>query len=88
MDWEMGDLESAKKAYESHEENAGELADDIGRRYDEMGDFQTAFQWYQKSAEEDWDWGMFHLAGCYAAGEGTSQDTEKAIAWYRKAYEK
>lgn len=87
-EWELGDLECAQKAYALHGENAGEMADDIGRLYEEKDDFQNAFRWYRKSAEEDWDWGMFHLAGCYATGVGVSQDVEKAIAWYRKAYEK
>lgn len=88
-EWEaVDDLADAQEAYELHGENAREIADEIGGIYAERDDYENAFQWYRKSAEEDWDWGMFHLAGCYAAGLGVPKDIEKAITWYRKAYEK
>lgn len=88
MDREEDVLECMQMEYELHGENAGEIADDIGRMYADKNDFENAFQWYRKSAEEDWDWGMFHLGWCYAFEEGVPQDTEKAMAWFRKAYEK
>ena len=31
---------------------------------------------------------MYNVAGCYRDGEGVEKDGEKAIEWFKKAYEK
>ena len=45
-------------------------------------------EWYRKSAEKGYDWGMYNVACCYRDGEGVEKDGEKAIEWFKKAYEK
>ena len=76
-----------EKVYELHREHAGKAANGIGLVYSEQGNHVKEFEWYKKSAEERYDWGMCNLATCYRDGEGVQEDQEQAIAWYQKAYE-
>ncbi len=50
-------------------------------------DYDKAFYWYKKSAEEGCTIAMFNLAESYRKGEGTQVDLNEAIAWYNKSAE-
>ena len=76
-----------EKVYELHREHAGEAANRIGNIYYNQKNYVKKVEWYKKSAEEGYDWGMSNLAGCYRDGEGVQEDQEQAIAWFQKAYE-
>ena len=76
-----------QKAYELHGDAAGFAANEIGLIYHGQKNYVKQVEWYKKSAEEGYDWGMYNLAGCYRDGEGVKEDQEQAIAWYQKAYE-
>ena len=70
-----------------HGDHAGEAANRIGMIYNGQNNYVKQVEWYKKSAEEGYDWGMYNLAGCYLDGEGVQEDQEQAIAWFQKAYE-
>ena len=76
-----------QKAYELHGDAAGNAANGIGLIYNGQKNYVKQVEWYKKSAEEGYDWGMYNLAGCYSDGAGVQEDQEQAIAWYQKAYE-
>ena len=76
-----------QKAYELHGDAAGDAANEIGMIYNGQKNYVKEVEWFKKSAEEGYDWGMYNLADCYRDGEGVREDQEQAIAWYQKAYE-
>ena len=76
-----------QKAYELHGDAAGNAANRIGLIYNRQKNYVKQVEWYKKSAEEGFDWGMYNVAGCYRDGEGVQEDQEQAIAWFQKAYE-
>ena len=76
-----------EKVYELHREHAGDAANGIGLIYSGQKNYVKKVEWYKKSAEEGYDWGMSNLAACYRDGEGVQEDQKQAIAWYQKAYE-
>ena len=76
-----------QKAYELHGDAAGDAANRIGVIYNGQKNYVKQVEWYKKSAEEGYDWGMYNLAGCYRDGAGVQEDREQAIAWFQKAYE-
>ena len=76
-----------QKAYELHGDAAGDAANQIGVIYHGQKNYVKQVEWYKKSAEEGYDWGMYNLAGCYRDGAGVQEDQEQAIAWFQKAYE-
>ena len=76
-----------QKAYELHGDAAGDAANGIGLIYNGQNNYVKQVEWYKKSAEEGYDWGMYNLADCYLDEEGVQEDQEQAIAWYQKAYE-
>ena len=76
-----------QKAYELHGDAAGDAANGIGLIYHGQKNYVKQVEWYKKSAEEGYDWGMSNLGMCYRDGAGVQEDQEQAIAWYQKAYE-
>ena len=76
-----------QKAYELHGDAAGDAANQIGVIYHGQKNYVKQVEWYKKSAEEGYDWGMYNLAGCYRDGAGVQEDQEQAIAWFQKSYE-
>ena len=76
-----------QKAYELHGDAAGDAANGIGMIYDGQKNYVKEVEWFKKSAEEGYDWGMYNLGMCYRNGEGVQEDQEQAIAWFQKAYE-
>ena len=76
-----------QKAYELHGDAAGNAANYIGLIYSGQNNYIKKVEWYKKSAEEGYDWGMRNLGKCYRDGEGVQVDLEQAKAWFQKAYE-
>ena len=80
-----------KKAYDCGGEYAGRAACRIGLILEEYGkpsrkQEKEIFQWMQKSADEECDWGMVNLAGYYIRGDGVSVDGKKAADLLTRAY--
>ena len=48
-------------------------------------DYEQAFAWFQKSADQGHDSAQNQLGLCYYEGKGVEQDYRKAIEWYQKA---
>lgn len=80
-------IDYLETVYRMHGDHAGEAANQIGNIYNGQNNYVKKVEWYKKSTEEGYDWGMHNLAGCYRDGEGVQEDQEQAIAWFRKAYE-
>lgn len=51
-------------------------------------DPRMAFEWFEKSAEGGYDWGIYNLAQCYENGDGVTKDWDKAWDLYTEATEK
>ncbi len=47
----------------------------------------SAFAWYQRSADAACARGMTRLAHCYREGKGVARDWREAVDWYRRAAE-
>ena len=78
-------LASLKEAAKSGNKEA---QNDLGGYYFENQEFEEAFEWFQKSAEQDYIHAYHNLGICYVNGIGTKQDVAKAIENYTKAAEK
>ena len=50
-------------------------------------DFEKAFQWFERSAEQGHVKAQTALASMYEGGKGTERDWDKAYHWYEKAAE-
>ena len=50
--------------------------------------FEEAFKWYQKSAEQGLARGQNNLGYMYEHGQGVVQDYIKAVEWYQKSAER
>jgi TPR repeat protein len=48
-------------------------------------DYAKAFELFQRSANQGYDWGMNNLGGLYEKGWGTEPDLAKALSLYREA---
>ena len=63
----------------------------LGNRYLEgdgvKQDFEKAFSWYQKAAEQDLAPALLNMGECYFHGIGVGKDHEKAISYYTQAAE-
>jgi hypothetical protein len=58
----------------------------------ENGDYvlkspQKAFEWYLKSANQEFNYSQLMIGKMYFNGEGTLIDKKKAVFWIQKAYE-
>ena len=80
-------IDYLETVYRMHGDHVGEAANRIGNIYNGQNNYVKQVEWYKKSAEKGYDWGMYNLAGCYRDGAGVQEDQEQAIAWFRKAYE-
>lgn len=78
-------LDLLKKAAEAGDVEA---QNDLGCYYFNNQDYQEAFKWFQKSAEQDFITAYSNLGRCYLNGFGVEQDVEQAIANYKIAAEK
>lgn len=50
-------------------------------------DYEEAFIWYQKAAEQGYVEALFGLGLCYVDGMGVEEDEEEAVKWFRMAAE-
>ena len=76
-----------QKVYEMQGFRAGDAACDLGIIFDNKEEYKKANEWFRKSGEAGNDWGWSFLADNYADGKGTTEDKDKAIEYYLKAYE-
>ncbi len=76
-------LEWFRMAYEKQGEKAGAAAYQIGCLLDN----DEAFTWFLRSAERGNEKGMYAVGTMYRDGNGVAKDVEKAMEWFRKAYE-
>ncbi len=51
-------------------------------------DDEKAFQWYKKSAKQNYIYGLANMGWAFYHGVGVSQDYKEAIVWYQKSAEK
>ena len=58
-----------------------------GHKYFEEKDYNSAVQYYYKSAHMGYSNAQNNLGACYQKGLGVSQDYTEAVKWYRKAAE-
>ena len=49
--------------------------------------YNEAYKWYLRSAEQGFDSAQISVAHCYTAAEGVRQDFNKAFSWLKKAVE-
>ena len=63
----------------------------LGNRYLEgdgvKQDYEKAFSWFQKSAEQDLAPALLNMGECYFHGVGVEKDQEKAMSYYTQAAE-
>lgn len=81
------DYDEAMKCYQKAleiDENDGEAMNAIGLLLD---DEYESFEWFLKSAEAGYWWGMYNAADGYYYGKGVDTDYTEAIEWYEKAAE-
>ena len=50
-------------------------------------DFEKAFYWFSKAANQGLSFAQCNLASCYMNGNGTAKDINKALHWYKKSAE-
>ena len=48
-------------------------------------DYQQAFSWFQKSANQGYANAQYALGDLYFYGQNVTQDYQQAIVWYQKA---
>jgi TPR repeat protein len=48
-------------------------------------DWQQAFAWYKKSADQNNPNGQYCVGCCYQMGIGVQPDLQQAIQWFRKS---
>jgi TPR repeat protein len=50
-------------------------------------DYNRAFEWYEKSANQNYPWGLYNLANMYYDGKGIEKDYKKAFELFKKSAE-
>ena len=81
------DYDEAMKCYQKVieiDENDGDAMNSIGLL---LADEHESFEWFLKSAEAGYCWGMYNVADKYYWGRGVDTDVAKAITWFEKAAE-
>ena len=79
-------IEIYKKAYRLNGPAAGQSANVIGNIYYGKENYEEANKWYELAGEAGYDWGWQNLGNDYRDGLGVSEDKDKAIEYYKKAY--
>lgn len=59
----------------------------LGWAYYKTEDFENAFKWFHKAAEQEESDAMRMLGSLYSSGKGVPQDKREAIKWWHKAAE-
>jgi len=78
-------LDLLKKAAKAGDVNA---QNDLGCYYLGSQNYDEAFKWFKKAAEQDFKSAYFNLGICYLNGLGTETDIEESISNFSKSYEK
>lgn len=81
-------LKKAENGDAAAQAEMAKLYTQIGGSLDQFGsgrDYQEAFKWAKKSADQGNLEGMYCLALCYEHGRGTSMSASKAVSTYEKA---
>lgn len=82
------DDEEAIKWYSLAASNGYFLAmNNLGNKFYERENYEEANKWYTAAAEVGSDWGFYYLANSYRYGKGVNEDKDKALEFYKKAYE-
>lgn len=50
-------------------------------------DFEEAFKWYKKAADQGLAGAQYSVGSAYDLGQGVEQNSEKAIKWYQLSVE-
>lgn len=56
-----------------------------GKELSKNGEYDKAFEYYQKAAEKGYAQAQFTLGVCYFNGDDVEKDLSEAVKWYRKA---
>ena len=80
-------IELLKKAFDMNGNANGQSANEIGVIYYNKEDYSKAMHWYELAGEAGYDWGWKNLATLYDNGIGVHEDKDKAIEFYKKAYD-
>lgn len=94
---ELGDIYRLEDGYIDYEKaiqcylKAVEIDESDGYSMNAIGllldDEHESFEWFLKSAEAGYCWGMYNVACRYYYGNGVGEDDAKAIPWFEKAAE-
>ena len=57
----------------------------LGMRYDAVGDYEQAYEWFRLAADKDVPKAQFMLGNYLYLGRGTRMDQAEAVFWLRKA---
>ena len=57
----------------------------IGKETADSGDYEKAFQIFQRAAQQGDAWSQFGAGVLYLKGQGTTQDTATSTRWFQKA---
>ena len=68
-------------------DHVSDAVESLGLLYEALGDYDKKFQQSAKWAAEGYGWPMYYVAECYQDGKGVTENQDKAIEWYQKAYE-
>ena len=60
---------------------------ELGQKYSRDHNYEQAFVWYKKAAEQGHAKAQHCLGECYEDGTGVEEDPKQAFAWYQKAAE-
>ena len=60
----------------------------LGLTYNEIKDYKSAFEMYEKASELGYDIATYNLAGCYYYGKYVSVNKTKAYELYKYVYDK
>ena len=59
----------------------------LGKGCYNLGDYEKANKWFKIAGEAGYDEGWYNLANAYENGDGVTEDEDKAIKFYKKAYD-
>ena len=77
-------LQKLKSDAERGDPNAQSV---LGEVYYRAQDYQNAFAWFRKSAQQGYAAGQYNLGVMYMEGSGTAKDAGESVKWFLKAAE-
>jgi tetratricopeptide (TPR) repeat protein len=76
---------SDEEILEEKDWNDGVNAIYVANEYEEQGDYEKAFRWYEISAEQGNPYGQSYLGQFCQVGLGVEKDETEAVKWFRLA---